>query len=349
MNISLAIDEQRHTLAAAVGDAAHQWSERRSLIVSIDSGDGIRGAGEAAPLPGRSIDSIDDARRALEACGAVHLDRDMSVLRALDAGATHELAASPSARFALESAALDWLACARGLQLHEAIAEACGGDVVATPVPIAALVADPPVRWLERARSLARDGFETVKFKVGSSWERELTTLETVRAELPTLTLRLDANRALIADDFARSLSRLQAIGIEFIEEPVPPDDLGRFEDSPVPLAIDETLLEESKAHEALRFDAVVAAVLKPTLLGGIRATYRWAKRAAEHGVDAVVSHALEGMVGMRACAALAIALQGTRAAGLGLHGALPAGALDALPVFAGPRLDPAAARGVAR
>jgi len=45
--------------------AARGRRDRRALVVDVRTGAGARGLGEAAPLPGMSPDTLEDARRAL--------------------------------------------------------------------------------------------------------------------------------------------------------------------------------------------------------------------------------------------------------------------------------------------
>ncbi|HEU4613190.1 MAG TPA: hypothetical protein VFS15_13965, partial [Kofleriaceae bacterium] len=52
------------------GAARGSWTERSAVILSVRDDTGVTGLGEAAPLPGMSIDTLDDALRACEALAA---------------------------------------------------------------------------------------------------------------------------------------------------------------------------------------------------------------------------------------------------------------------------------------
>ena len=80
------------------------------------------------------------------------------------------------------------------------------------------------------------------------------------------------------------------------------------------------------------------AAVLKPTLLGGVGATIRRAAEARSVGVRPVLSAAFESGVGLRGVAALAAAT-GAEPAGLDTYRWLAADVLGPLP-FDRPRVD---------
>ena len=55
---------------AARGLAEHGLGERTAVIVTVNGESGATGIGEAAPLPGMSIDHVDDAIRACEQLAA---------------------------------------------------------------------------------------------------------------------------------------------------------------------------------------------------------------------------------------------------------------------------------------
>ena len=104
------------------------------------------------------------------------------------------------------------------------------------------------------------------------------------------------------------ALQALARLGVHSIEQPIKPGqwlemaDLART--SPVPIALDEELigiysLEKKKALlEAILPQYIV---LKPTLLGGFKATEEWIKLANELNIGWGVTSALESNIGLNA------------------------------------------------
>ncbi len=90
------------------GAARGQWAERTSLLIAVRAESGATGLGEAAPLPGMSIDDIDDALRAAEALAA-HVPFTLEVPNHATALADR-ITPAPAARFAIETALLAALA-----------------------------------------------------------------------------------------------------------------------------------------------------------------------------------------------------------------------------------------------
>jgi L-alanine-DL-glutamate epimerase-like enolase superfamily enzyme len=191
-------------------------------------------------------------------------------------------------------------------------------------VPLTALLSGD----LPAAGRAARErGIRTVKVKVGvGDFSRELGALHALRRAEPGLALRLDANQAFSLADAPRVLRALAELRPELVEEPIVDGFLGELTSAPVPIAADESLAGPWLALEpALRTGVVRAVVLKPMALGGITRCLELAARAQALGAGVVVTHLWDGPVGLATAAALALALPGALASGLGRHPALAA------------------------
>ena len=267
---------------------------------------GRTGVGECAPLPGRSPDRLDEDLLALGAAAAVEEIPPWL----------------PAARFALETALLDLAAQERGLSVAEILTSAPARELFASAiVPLGE--SSPAATW---------------KVKIGrGELESEIAALGGMRRGL-----RLDVNRAWSREQAARTLPRLVPLEPAWVEEPVSAADLLELGPQPVPIALDESLLDQpDQSAAALAAGLVHAVVLKPALLGGHVACLDWAARARRAGAVPVVSHLMDGPVGLAAAIelALAIAEPGDPAAGLGAHGGLAAWPALTLPQLRGQRL----------
>ncbi len=118
----------------------------------------------------------------------------------------------------------------------------------------------------------------------------------------------------------------------------------------PVPIAVDESLHgphPEALLEALLRAKRCSVVVLKPAALGGALRCIALARLARHHGAAVVVSHLFDGPVALAAAAELALALGGSRAAGLALHGGLSAFPAARFPAFAPGCLVPHARPGL--
>jgi len=317
-------------------NAHSTWSERTSLELALGAAQGSLGWGEAAPLPGYSQDGVHEAERTLAGLPTATLAALAEVDDArtlLDAAAALIPGHQPAARFALETALLDraaqragrplWFTLAALARPSAYAADALVAPADAQPVELCALL---PSGDRSAALALARRhlaaGVTCFKLKVGPDHltSDQNATLAGLRAELGAgVKLRADANGSLSAAGLRTSLEQLAAHELDFLEEPLAGAEPERLADSPCALALDESLQRMPPAALArwLAQPALRVLVLKPTALGGLGACIELARAARAHGREAVVSHALEGPIGWAACAHLALALGGTRAAGL--------------------------------
>jgi o-succinylbenzoate synthase len=158
------------------------------------------------------------------------------------------------------------------------------------------------------AARLAREsGCGTVKVKVGDA-EGEARVAAVRAAVGPRVRLRLDANSAWDADTALAELRRLAVHGVELVEDPVATlEELATLRRrSPVPLAAEMSVRSVADARRLRALDAADAVVLKPQRIGGVAVALA---AAAEAGVPAIASSALETSVGLTAVVALAAAL----------------------------------------
>jgi O-succinylbenzoate synthase len=309
---------------------------REGLLLELTGKDGVVGRGETSPLPGFSRESLDDAAEQLRGLASSMVGREVTddwvdsdgdVSRELDS-----MDLAPSVRFGLELALWDLYAASRGRSLAELVT-----SHPRPTVPVSALISGPPDEALGEARRIRSAGYEAVKLKVGArAVEEDVELVHAVHGELgDVVALRLDANRAWSLQEAGRFARGTAGLRFEYVEEPLAdPAQLPSFVGtSGVPVALDESLAvmepETLEEHPYAR-----AVVLKPTLLGGLSRTLRFAKHASDLGMKQVISSAYETGIGTAALVALA--------AGVG-EGEVPAG-LDTYRCLAGdvlrPRLD---------
>jgi len=334
VTLSVSVVSTARTLSRPAHNARHQWAERASCIITLRGDDGHLGRGEAAPLPGFSPDNVADGEQALRALDL----RDVSAnwqpnqdligeLRRASARIPPNL---PAARAALECALLDLWARAARVPAW-ALLTTNGNEPRARS--LSALIMGEPEAALQQALAARDRGLTTFKFKIGraAKLERELETVRQLRAVLgPGARLRLDANQSLSLSDAKVYLPRFAACQLEFIEEPCAAHAWPELRALGLPLARDESLASGARPEPGDR-----AAILKPTLIGGISACFALAEAAQAASVPVVFSHAFEGPLGLALCAALALSLGSeSHAHGLDLEGAR----LDApgLPFFSG-------------
>lgn len=282
---------------APVATGAGTWAERRGAWLRVEDEHGRVGWGEIAPL---------DVPGTPESVAAA-------------------MAAGPCRDAALSLAQLDLEA--------QRIAR-----------PLAFLLADSPRKRVEvnallfaqdatslagEAASAVAAGHRVLKLKVGAGKpEEDIARVQAVCERVGAgVTLRLDANGAW---DVATALAVLRALedcGIEFVEDPVAGDagELRRQVD--VPVACDLRSLEEG--WRIVRARGADVLVVKPTVLGPLRAVRELAVAAIESGLGVVVSSSFDTAIGVAGALHLAASLPGSPRA----HGLATVGLLEDAPV----------------
>lgn len=293
----------REPFATAAGTLAM----RETWILALESDDGVVGTGEAAPLVGHGLPPGPPVDTLLEAIQTA-LPLPLAALP-LPGGAT---ATEAAVRCAIETAQLDLL----GLATDRPIADVFGARREA--VPLNAIVgASADEELMRRASAAAAAGFGAIKLKVGARpLLDDVHRVGRVRQALgPGVHLRLDANGAWDAANALAALKAMQPLGIEYIEQPIPPGQpatLRRVRDaSAIPIAADEDVWSPEAGRRLLEAQAVDVLVLKPMVLGGLRAALALALEAHARGVRCVVTTTIESGVATAAALHLAAALPG--------------------------------------
>ena len=311
---------------------------RAGFLVAL-SADGITGWGEASPLPGWSRTSLLETEAALRrACDDLHSGGE-SVVDALLA-AMHD---TPHARAGVTGAWADLQARRAGRPLAEHLV-ANPAPSVASEVAVNALIAAPQPSEVEQAaRGAVEAGFQAAKLKVGAADAMvDVDRIRAARAGLgPTAELRLDANGAWDEHTALDVLGRVHDCGVAYCEEPVAGADaiaaVGRR--SPIPVAADESIRNESDAVQALGL-GVSNLIVKPQALGGPDVALSIAARAHEAGARVTVTSFLDSAVGLahasHVAAAVDTIVQHRRAHGLATWELLAADVADLPPVTAG-------------
>ena len=223
-------------LRAPFSNATGTVAERRVVIVSVTDGM-FAGWGEAAPYPGITPDTVDDAWASLERG---------SVL-------------APSAAAAIDEAMGDLMARRDGTPLWQSL----GGSHRSIATSIAVGLDEDPVRRVEET------GAAAVKLKIRP--RDDVSRVAALRAALPQLPVGVDANGSYRWED-RRSLLELDGYGVAYIEQPFASGDLASHarlrEEMVASVALDEPIDSTSMAIKAVEAGAADILVVKPSRLG---------------------------------------------------------------------------------
>lgn len=175
------------------------------------------------------------------------------------------------ARAGLEAALWDIRARQAGRPLAALYAEPHGPPAAAIPVGVSVGIQPDVGRLVEVVRGYVAAGYRRVKCKIEPGWDLE--PLTRIRRECPALALAADANGAYRPEDLD-ALRPLDDLGLQFLEQPLPPDHVlahARWQERlRTPICLDESLPTLQAVREALEAGACRMVNLKPPRVGGM-------------------------------------------------------------------------------
>ena len=278
--------------------------EREMVLLRLRTDAGFDGLGEAVPLALRGdkplarvmAETEDAARRltGLDLGPGMDDPLGFAVTTRVELGLARRI--SPATAAALECAIFDVVAKAAGVPLWKLVGAPASESIACN----ATLSAGDPDAVADEALAWTREGFGTVKLKLGSG-EDDVRTVEAVREAVgPEVRIRVDANEAWDAKLATDLLTLLEPFDIELAEQPVSGlRAMARVAKSVgIPLAADESVTSEADAHRASQRRSCRYVTAKLSKVGGAGAARQIAKVLPTY-----LSSALDGPVGIAAAA----------------------------------------------
>lgn len=238
-----------------------------NVLVRVELAGGAVGWGESAParyVTGETQEAV----QAAIANAAPALIGQEPVTTAWSLRDTTELAPAPGARGALEMALLDAGARANRLPLFQLLGG--GADTPTTRETDLSLPLLTPGEARTRARDAHRQGFATLKVKVGGpDKDEDAARVRAVADGAPNARLRLDGNQGFTGDEAIRFIDGLGELHsrIELFEQPTPAADLDALHRVsraiPFPVFADESVKDAATARRLIESGACGGVVLK--------------------------------------------------------------------------------------
>jgi L-alanine-DL-glutamate epimerase-like enolase superfamily enzyme len=268
--------------------------------VTLTAPDGAQGWGEAAPSKfyGETADTVVDV---LPLLGEALAGTDGWSLEALEHRLAKAIRFNGAARAAVSGALHDMM----GKRLGVPVYKLWGLDPSASPLTSFTVGIAPDEATL-RQRVAEAAQYPVLKIKLGTSWDERIVRI--VRELAPNKVLRVDANAAWTAKHTLKMVPILQELGVEFVEQPLPPEDLEglRFvrERSALPIVADESCLV---ASDIPKLAGVVDGInIKLAKCGGLREALRMIATARAHGMLVMAGCMIESSLGITAAAQFA-------------------------------------------
>jgi o-succinylbenzoate synthase len=265
------------------------------IFLSDDVNTGI---GECSLLKGLSIDDRQDFEQKLtDSCDQINQGTFEFEQPLFD---------FPSIQFGLETALLDLKNGGRYIIFPSEFTQGTKGIVTNGLI----WMGDKTSMRQQIAEKLKK-GFSCIKLKIGAiDWKSEREVIAEMRRQFSAeeLTIRVDANGAFNFQQAKTVLSELAEMLVHSIEQPI---KAGNREEmaklclsTPTPIALDEELIgifpKENK-KELLQTIKPQYLIIKPSLLGGFKASEEWISLAGEMNIGWWATSALESNIGLNA------------------------------------------------
>src|SRR5215471_11974739 len=263
-------------VAEVYGGAAGTLEDCRSLIVRVETDDGIEGWGEATQgRPGNTYETLETMEIMVRkyfgpALIGMDLEATGAVLQTL-----HQIRSGhPLTKAALEIALFDALGKWYRVPLYRFL----GGPYRREIDLVGGLGLDlEPESIAMRAGQLARDGFHTFKIKIGGKdRKRDMARVGAVRDAVGAeATIRVDGNAAYSFTDAREILTALSRFHIADAEQPLARGDLKSLADLRravgIPIAAQESVSSPEDALAVLEEQAADLLKVKLTHIGGFQ------------------------------------------------------------------------------
>jgi len=296
MKLSTSIEDLRlrHTFTISRGSQ----DVCRVVIARVEDGKHT-GYGEASPSSFYAED-VDSVVRALDGVRGSLEGRDPTRFRDLLSDAAESLGPNRAALCALDTAVLDWASRELGAPLWRML----GLDPTQAPPSSFTIGIDTPERMVEKLREAKALGYGIYKVKLGTGDDVDI--VRRLRAESDAV-LRVDANCAWTVRETIEKSRELAALGVEFIEQPLPPTELDAMEEvyakSALPIVADESSIAPEDVPDLQgRFHGINIKLVK---CGGILPALRMVHLARTFGMKVMFGCMIESSVGITAAAQL--------------------------------------------
>ena len=262
--------------------------------------DGVEGWGEADPSAyyGETAATVMVALRAMSPL--LEAAPDPWPIESLESDLRAAVPENASAHAAVSAALHDLT----GKLLGQPLWKVWGLDPGQAPASSFTIGIDEPATIADKVRRAAE--YSILKIKVGTDRDEEI--LRAVRSEAPHATLRVDANAGWNATEALERLPMLVDYGVEFVEQPLPPDDregLRRVHrKSALPIILDESCLV---ARDIPQLVGLADGInIKLAKCGGPREARRMIHTASACGLSVMLGCMLETTLGIAPAAHLA-------------------------------------------
>lgn len=280
------------------------YHEMPSIIIKIETDQGISGFGEAVPdefVTGETFESTYQLLK--QTLAPIVMGQNPAAFEKIHDIMNHSVYGMPAAKAAIDIACFD----ATGKKLGQPVYQLIGGRFH-DQFPITHVLSIAKSEQMaEEALSMIKEGYNSFKMKVGTEVDKDVERIKAVRNRVgPKVAIRVDVNQGWKNSATALTAIRhLKDLNIDWIEQPVIADDIDSMVEikakTDIPLMIDEGLKGSKEMREIIQKRAADKVNIKLMKCGGILPAIKLAHQAEMAGIECQVGSMVESSVGSAA------------------------------------------------
>ena len=297
------IQEYEKSFLSRTNLGSEKFKSRFGWYIKIYSDD-LYGIGEAAPIPGFSLETYEEAGYALNgfklALEGINYDIDLEELLLLSD--VHGFSIS-SARFAIECAIFDLFSQSQSQPIASYLNKSYLNKIKINSI------------YSNRATIKLRDT-TVLKIKINNFniFDIQEKLDKIIKEYGEDVKLRLDFNEGLDLVRSIRICKEIQSYNIDYIEQPLHRSNINDFYDlrmaTDIPIALDESITDFQSVLDAIDQGAVDVLIVKPTITGGFKDIKKVLDFSKNEGVRLVLTSSFETSVAQNYIVSLISALR---------------------------------------
>ena len=307
-----ALRRERVPLSRPYAVANHATDAAAMVLLQLRTDGPTLGLGAATPEP--EVNGDTDAAANDQLAAVLDELRGRDVAPPAQFGDVLQQLRSPGARMALDIALHDLWATAAGVPLCELLGRVHRELPTSVTIGIGDVAAT-----LAEAREYTGRGFTVLKVKIGQDLALDVERLVRLREQVgDAIAIRVDGNVGYRPPQLLELLRATRSLGLEFVEQPLPPDlvDAQRA----LPPALVATLMADESLHDLADAQTLAQAPrpfglfnVKLVKCGGIAAARAIAAVAADAGIGLMWGCMDESRIAIAAALHAALACPATR------------------------------------
>lgn len=275
-----------------------------SWIVKLFTDEGTTGLGSAAPFQYVTGDTADICKIALDILAEALLGCDPLDIKSVHERMDSVLAGNHPAKCAYDIACYDIASRKAGLPLYRYL----GGTNPCVLDDITIGIDDPVKMAQEAQRLVFEKDFHILKVKTGIDPDQDMKALKMIGEYTEgRARIRADANQGYDVPTTLAVLERMEAIGVEALEQPLPWWDfkgmaeIKRRNRTRVMLMMDESIRDVHDADRAAEMNCADNFNIKLMKCGGVFHGLEIADRAAQSGITCMIGSMPENKISLTA------------------------------------------------